>query len=289
MVTSRASLESLDLLIQALPDLVPFHAPSCRVYAFLHLVAREQALRRFGESHTDPQPLGVFGSVAFPYRSMGAIDSVDLFGLDELILFAYYWASRKRYSRVADVGANLGLHSVLMDRCGYEVKAFEPDPTHFGLLTANLHANGSTRVTPLEAAVSSEVGIHEFVRTLGNTTSSHLAGSKGTPYGELERFQVRLEPIRTIMAWADLLKVDIEGHERQVFLATTAADWQGTDMLVEVGTEENARAIFLHAASLGLKLFAQKINWQPVCQEADMPTSYRDGTLFVTASRSSMW
>lgn len=281
---------SLGALLKALPDLGNFHAPDNAVYAFLELAAREQAIRTFGQGRVGPQQFGMFGSIDFPFHNMGAVDSVDLFGLDELILFAYYWRARGRYARVADIGANLGLHSILLDRCGFEVRAYEPDPAHWAILRANLIANQSVRVSAIQAAVSSEPGSAEFIRVAGNTTSSHLAGSKPAPYGDLQRFPVTVEAIQPIMAWADLLKVDAEGHEKQIFLATSEADWQGTDMLVEVGSSANANAIYAHSSELGLKLFAQKRSWHRIDCEEDMPTSYRDGTLFVTAAdRQSMW
>src|SRR5574341_904869 len=86
-------------------------------------------------------------------------------------------ATIMRYRRARDIGANLGLHSIVLARCGFEVKAFEPDPWHFGLLKDNLAANRA-RVEAIPAAVSTADGEAQFVRVLGNTTGSHLAGSK---------------------------------------------------------------------------------------------------------------
>ena len=57
---------------------------------------------------------GPFGEISFPYLKMGAIDSLDLFGLDEVIIFSYYYNNRHRYKKVSDIGANIGLHSLLM-------------------------------------------------------------------------------------------------------------------------------------------------------------------------------
>jgi FkbM family methyltransferase len=220
---------------------------------------------------------------------MGAIDSADLFGLDELILFAFYWAQRARYRNVVDIGANLGLHSIVMDRCGFAVRSYEPDPEHFRILTSNLAANSCTRVSPTNAAVSSDEGEAEFVRVLGNTTSSHLSGSKEHPYGELQRFNVTVAAIRPLMAWADLVKMDVEGHERQIVCGTTAQDWERTDMVLEVGSPDNAREIFDHCALLNLSMFAQRSGWSRVTSQAEMPTSYRDGSLFISRRDESPW
>src|SRR5471032_63857 len=111
----------LDRLIETLPALSAFHAPGSSVYDFVELVAKEHIEARFGETASGPSCLEPFGALMFPYHRMGAIDSADLFGLDELILFAFYWAQRTRYRNVVDIGANLGLHSIVMDRCGFAV------------------------------------------------------------------------------------------------------------------------------------------------------------------------
>jgi FkbM family methyltransferase len=218
---------------------------------------------------------------------MGAIDSVDLFGLDELIIFAFYRANRARYRRVLDIGANLGLHSIVMARCGYQVKAFEPDPWHFDLLKKNLEANGAS-VEPIQAAVSTTDGEAQFVRVLGNTTGSHLAGSKDS-YGEKETFTVLTRAIGPLFEWADLAKIDAEGHEKDLLLSTSAAALQKLDIMVEIGNPSNARAVFDHMRALGVGMFAQKIGWGRVEDLNDVPTSHREGSLFISAKAAMPW
>jgi FkbM family methyltransferase len=220
---------------------------------------------------------------------MGAVDSLSLFDLDELILFSFYWRNRHRYRRALDVGANIGLHSIVMSRCGFEVQAYEPDPTHFGLLQRNLARNGCKQVSPVNAAVSRRAGTLEFVRVLGNTTGSHLAGAKPSPYGELERFPVPVEAIGPLLQWADLVKLDVEGHEAEILLATSRQDWQETDGVVEIGSSANARLVFDHFRAENVNLFAQKHGWSRVKELAEMPTSYREGSLFITCKEQMSW
>jgi FkbM family methyltransferase len=286
----RGRNDVLDRLLEVLPALAGFHAPGSPVYEFLDTAARAPIERRFGPgSNGAAHPFGPFGSLAFPYYSMGDIASVDLFGLDELILFSFYWANRARYRRVLDVGANVGLHSIVLERCGLEVRAFEPDPQHFTRLEENLALNGCDRVARSNAAVSSANGEAEFVRVLGNTTSSHLAGSKPNPYGALERFPVPLVAIGPLMAWADLVKLDAEGHELQIVAATDTGDWIGTDMILEVGSAANARGILEHGRRLGLSLFAQKVGWRAATDVEEVPGSYREGSLFISARSEGPW
>jgi len=206
-----------------------------------------------------------------------------------LIIFSFYWVNRNKYRRVLDIGANIGLHSIILDRCGFEVRAYEPDPQHFTILQRNLALNHCSNVQAVNAAVSSKAGAMEFVRVLGNTTGSHLAGSKSNPYGDLERFPVKVEAIEPLITWADLIKLDAEGHEKEILLATKRDHWLSTDALIEVENKSNAAAIFEHFAALGVQLFSQKTNWQPVRNVGDVPTGYREGTLFATCKSEMPW
>lgn len=232
---------------------------------------------------------GEMGRIVLPYQKMGAIDSLDLFGLDELIVFAFYHRTRGKYRRAADIGANLGLHSIMMAKCGIAVDAFEPDPTHFKLLQRNLSLNGIGSCVPHEEAVSDHVGQMEFVRVLGNTTGSHLAGAKKNPYGDLERFEVKVADVRDIAGQADFLKVDAEGHEDVILVAIPEERWQHLDAIVEVGSDNNAKALFSHFQGIGVNVFAQKSGWQRVSSLEQMPSSYKEGGAFISAKARMPW
>ena len=266
------------------------HAGTCAAYQALaaQWIAAFRA-SAFARAEAVPVPFGPFGALTLPYRRMGAIDSIDLFGLDELILFAFYLANRARYRRAVDIGANIGLHSILMARCGFAVRAFEPDPVHLDILRTNLKLNGVSGVEVVEAAVSDRNGQTEFVRVKGNTTGSHLAGAKAAPYGELDRFPVAVRAFADVLADADLVKIDAEGHEVVILRSLSAERWQSLDAVVEVGMAENARALFDHFEVLPVNLFAQKIGWSRVDSVSDMPTSHREGTLFISAKGLMPW
>lgn len=279
----------LEKLLLSFPFLCQTHAPNSPVYDFLKLAARQEIETFFPLGHENPVSFGQFGELLFPYHQMGAVDTRNLFDLDELIIFSFYWINRKKYRKVLDIGANLGLHSIILSRCGYEVSCYEPDPEHFKILQQNLENNHCRQVRAFEFAVSSQDGVAEFIRVLGNTTGSHLAGAKANPYGELERFPVKVLAIEPIIRDVDLMKLDVEGHEGVVLLATRASDWLQMDALVEVGNEGNARDIYNHFKSLGINLFAQKINWKLVTKIEEMPTSYHDGSLFISSKSEMPW
>ena len=279
----------LNKLFMALPDLKEQHKPGCNTYLLLAAVARQEIEKLFGSP--DPTEIGFppFGSILFPHYKMGAVDSQNLFDLDELIIFSFYWQNRERYTNTVDIGANIGLHSILMSKCGFNVQAYEPDPTHFSVFQKNVELNHCENIKLNNMAVSNQTGEMEFVRVLGNTTGSHLAGSKQNPYGELERFPVKLENITSIISTADLLKLDAEGHEKEIILATNQDHWKHTDAFIEIENSENATIVFEHFSKLNVNLFSQKIGWQKVQSSKDVPTSYREGMLFATCAESMPW
>ncbi len=61
--------------------------------------------------------------------------------------------------------------------------------------------------------------------------------------------------------------------------------WDTTDAVVEIGSAENAKAVFDYFSGSPVKLYAQKIGWNQVEELIDMPTSYRDGSLFISSKR----
>lgn len=233
-----------------------------------------------------------FGNLKFPYVEMGAISSFDLFGKDELTIFAFYWINRDRYHRALDCGANLGLHSILMARCGWDVIAFEPDPAHIDLLKSNLKNNDidADAVDVHEAAISVNDGTTEFIRVCGNTTGNHLVGAKPNPYGKLERFNVNTVRAQPYFEWADFAKIDIEGHEAALITSLPPEMWLTTDAFVEIGTPENAYRIFAHLYGLPpISMFSPKIGWKSVNDWDELPHSCHEGSLFISSRSVMPW
>lgn len=278
----------LNDLISSLPLVKEQHSRNTGLYRILEKVARSESETMFHSSSEDRKSLGAIGEFYFPYFKMGAVDSIDLFGLDELILFSFYWANRNKYRKVLDIGANIGLHTTVLAKCGYEVELFEPDPIHFAKLQEILSTNKIEKIITHQAAVSNHSGKVEFVRVLGNTTSSHIAGCK-QPYGALERFEVPVFDIRELMSQADLIKMDVEGHEATIIEATSSKNWDTTDAVIEVGATDKAEQIYTHLQKIGVKAFSQKTGWHEVKKLEGMPFSYKDGSLFISKKDAMPW
>ena len=230
-----------------------------------------------------------FGKIIFPYKEMGAINTLDLFGLDELIIFSFYWQNKDNYKITADIGANLGLHSIFMNRCGWSVKAYEPDPKHLKIFKNNMHINNVNKVDIYESAVSDRSGKMKFTRVMGNTTSSHLTGAKDKPYGDLEYFDVEVIPIGEIMKEVDFIKMDVEGQEKAILTSTKEKQWLSTDMMVEIGSEQNSLDIFEHFKKMNVNLFTQKTGWKKAKNFNEMPKSYKEGSVFISTKSIMPW
>ena len=291
MINKHKSIdeEILSSLLYSISSELSVHIPSNSFYNHLLLVARNSILNLYGKNKKNKANLGFLGEIHLPYFSMGAIDSTHLFGLDELILFSFYHKNKNLYSRVSDLGANIGLHSIVLSNLGYKVTSYEPDPIHFEKLTQNTNLNNISNINLVNKAVSTENGQLEFIRVLGNTTGSHLAGSKNNPYGNLNKFKVDVVPFLEICKASDLIKIDVEGHEAKILLSTNNNDWSNTDAIVEVGNQENCNQIFEHFQNIEINLFSQKKSWERVSKIEDMPNSYKEGSLFISKKEKMPW
>lgn len=221
-----------------------------------------------------------YRGLTIPFIRMGEgnVTSDNLFDPNEQVIFDFYEANRGRYTRAVDIGANIGVHSVLMARAGWEVRAYEPDPAHYERLLANIVSHG-VRVAAHNMAVSDRNGTELFARVVNNTTSSHLLRAKAS-YGPREYLKVPVVDCRELFAWVEFAKIDCEGHEAALMQTTTADTWKTLDALMEVGTPENARAIYKHLMEI-VPMWAQKIGWARVLAQSDMPIHHSQGSLFV--------
>ena len=284
----------MSLPIHLLSDLANNHISHAKstVWYETTAAALDRAITEVhGPTRPDKMDLAEVGQIVFPYFSMGNIDSVKLFGLDELIIFSFYYANRGKYNKVLDLGANIGLHTLILRLMGFQVESYEPDPHHVEQIKKVLSLNQQEIIGIHEVAVSFEEGELDFLRILGNTTGSHLAGSKpGEPYGPVERFKVRTVAINSIMAQGfDLVKMDVEGHEAQLIESLDPVYLKTADIMLEVGSSQNAERIFKIMKRSGIPMYAQRLNWAPISDVAEMPISHRDGSLFISHKRDVPW
>jgi FkbM family methyltransferase len=143
--------------------------------------------------------------------------------------------------RFVDVGANFGLHSVLLATRFPElhVDAFEPVPQTVELLRANVAKNACARVDVHAVAVSDTEG--DLVMTSGLATGNHIVPANGSLVGPES---VRVSSIALDGFWkrlgsppVDTVKVDVEGAEWHVLRGGPGFFGQGPVLLIELVDE----------------------------------------------------
>jgi FkbM family methyltransferase len=117
---------------------------------------------------------------------------------------------------VIDVGANIGTISLacasLVGEKG-RVIAFEPNPRTFGFLKKNIRLNNFTNITPHNCAVGDKKGVVCF------SDQKHDDQNRITSEGRHNVSLITLdEQLSSIKGRIRLLKVDVEGYEKFVFL-----------------------------------------------------------------------
>jgi len=238
-----------------------------------------------------PINFGEIGEIYFPYFSMGQVNSKKLFGLDEVIIFSYLCNNKDKYRKVLDLGANIGLHTLIMKKLGFQVVSYEPDLVHLTQFEKVMKLNnlGTEGLTP--KAISDKRGTMDYIRILGNTTGSHLLGSKEEVYGATEIVSVEVDDILEVLSQGkfDFVKMDVEGHEVVLLNRITAESIATTDIMLEIGSEKNAKDIFTILLDKKIPAYAQKINWGRVERVQDLPSHHTHGSLFLSMQGPPNW
>ena len=267
------------------------HSRTTEFFQNLELSLLENIPLIHSPSTPDELLIGEIGTIKFPYFSMGNIDSTKLFGLDEIILFSFYNANRNRYKKTLDLGANIGLHTLVMKKFGFEVVSYEPDAIHLAQIDKVMKLNGFNSNGVRPKAISDHSGTMEYLRVLGNTTGSHLLGSKEDVYGPTDAVIVQVDDILKVLTDEnfDFVKMDVEGHEVVLLNRITTDSIEKTDFMLEIGSEKNAKEIFEILKTKGIPAYAQKINWNRVEKLEDLPNHHTHGSLFLSMQGAPRW
>jgi len=140
-----------------------------------------------------------------------------------------------------DIGANVGLHSLFMARRADWIAAFEPNEQAADQFEANLRRNGLSTVTVHRHALGAEEGFGELGSGFdGNSGSRSLTWSLDASKNERVRVRHADRALAELaMARVDLIKIDVEGYEKNVLegLAATLRRDRPAIMFELVGTD----------------------------------------------------
>ena len=119
---------------------------------------------------------------------------------------------------VYDIGANVGLHTLLFSKLVGEdghVFAFEPSPDTAALLAEHVRINRKTNVTIIQKAIAGRAGEMRFSGA-GNSRERRLYSG-----GETTVLSVTLDQVVRDLSPPSCIKMDIEGAEVEALPAAT--------------------------------------------------------------------
>jgi FkbM family methyltransferase len=123
---------------------------------------------------------------------------------------------------IIDVGANLGLFSLLMHKrfADRRIIAFEPNPSTFSALKKNILRNGAIHVECHQNAIADHNGLVSF--SVRENARANASISNDVAQGSARVIRVSCTTLDTFCAThavtrIALLKVDVEGYESLVF------------------------------------------------------------------------
>ena len=194
------------------------------------------------------------GLLKFANIDLKSINILDLFNINEQLAFNFYVKNKKNYKKVCDIGANIGIHTTILSKIGYNVTAFEPDAIHFKLLRKNLNLN-KLSATLIQSAVYNCDGWLKFIRVVDHSPKSHLDVSKKNvnSFGKKISFKVKVLNFRKIINNFDLIKIDAEGSEAKIIKSLKKSSDFTSDILLEISNKKNANSIYKHLRKLKIK------------------------------------
>ena len=132
---------------------------------------------------------------------------------DEEEFFAAVSSRVRTEDTIFDIGAYIGIHSVLLSRIGRRVVAFEPNPAVFRLLLETMRSNSAANVNAHQLAVAESSGA-AYLAGIGSGACLSRAATTDSDVQvalvDLDTFAERHE------IWPDVMKIDVEGYECEV-------------------------------------------------------------------------
>jgi FkbM family methyltransferase len=170
-------------------------------------------------------------------------------GTNDLDLLAHHeprtreWFQVRDGDVVVDVGAHIGLYTLLAARSASRVLALEPDPDNFVLLQDNVRLNGFSNVCAIEAAASDRPGSVPLIPATGSNRGTSMVDGEssalGTSVSRAGTVVVRCDTLDRLLdpyklGRIDWLKIDVEGHEGAVLAGAAVTLSRTRHLILEV-------------------------------------------------------
>ena len=170
------------------------------------------------------------GTLLLPADDLSLLPELVAHGVYDAPFTAFVQRTIRPGDTVVDVGANVGLFTLLFAFCVWEhgrVLAYEANPRMAAVLRDNVAMNWlGDRVEVVEKAAAAAAGTLPFLaprRFPGGGSLRPLERELGAN-DTVERIEVAAEPLDALAGRferVDLVKIDVEGAEEQVFAGMT--------------------------------------------------------------------
>ena len=276
--------DTLKAIFDIIPSIVDKH--NCKHQTFIGF---DDYIKNYFAHYKDQ--LIDFGELKFiwPRCSLGNLDSFTFMAFSKIILYRYYSLNKNIYNTVFDIGANIGVDSIVLGSLGYKVHSFEPNPKMINIFSENILLNSlNNNITIHQCALSNKNGLEQFIRVIGNETASHISGSR-EHFGEVESFDVNLVRFDSLNLIPDLMKIDIEGYEKELVPSISLDVWENCDAFIEIHTELDRKILFEFFRDNKINIFSQKMGWGLAHKLEDLPLKYVEGYIFVSKKQIMPW
>jgi FkbM family methyltransferase len=185
---------------------------------FVFQVQQERSLRERVGVLAAPSPIGFDGLMIECSAADANSSVVYLYGFsDNVTSFALYRRYAMTGTVAIDIGANLGLHALVLSRCvGSQgrVFAYEPFAPIYRRLTANVGLNHAVNIVTRPYGLGERTGTMRFNDHVGefNIGKGRVA-SEGNATIEIRALD---DELRGVNAPVSLVKIDVEGFELAV-------------------------------------------------------------------------
>lgn len=250
------------------------------------LIGLKQNINRYMNNDILSVILEPFNEIKFYNHKLGKYYVHEILLLEHELIQIYLYNKYRNFKKFADLGSNVGLHSLLASQIFNEVKSFEPESHTYGSLKKNVELNKLTNITLFNKAVSLSNTNLKFIKNYENPTSNHLdlsivSDEYNKNYQNLELIEVQCESIFNVLETSDILKIDIEGHEGMIFKNLDANKIKNKILFVEIHNDSNSKDIqdFYIKNKRNLKCYLINKGIKTVTSVESFPKRASDGSI----------